>query len=77
MLLILGLLAALVFVVLQAGPAGKDARQVEAAPATPPANEVPGLPKTAPEAKTHYRRSIDKTQESLRAVKARNGDGAF
>ncbi|MGV3533033.1 MAG: hypothetical protein ACO1QR_11740 [Chthoniobacteraceae bacterium] len=77
LLLILGLLAALIFVVLQAGPAAKMKEQADAAQATPPPTQVPGLPAASPEAKTHYKRSIDKAQGTLQAVKARNGDGEF
>jgi hypothetical protein len=77
LLLILGLLAALVFVVLQAGPAGKTAEQVEVPAATPAPAAVPGLPNTTPQAKTHYRRSLDKAQQTARAVGARNGAGEF
>ena len=77
LLLILGLLAALIFVVLQAGPAAKEKEQAETAQATPPPVQVPGVTATSAPAKTHYKRSIDKTQDTLQAVKARNGDGQF
>ena len=77
MLLILGLLAALIFVVLQAGPASKTQEQAAAVQATPLPTEVPGLRASSPGAKTHYKRSIDKTQETLHSVKARNAGGEF
>lgn len=77
LLLILGLLAALVFVVLNAGPGRKEERQ-GGAPATPPlGEEVPGLPSATPQARTHYRQAIDKAQEAASAVKARNAGGEF
>ena len=77
LLLILGLLAALVFVVLQAGPAAKEKEQAETVQATPAPAQVPGVSASSAPARTHYKRAIDKTQDTLGAVKARNGDGQF
>lgn len=77
LLLILGLLGALIFVVLQAGPAGKEAQQAEAVAATAPQVQVPTTPSATPAAKTHYRRALDTAQKTGQAVEARNGAGQF